>query len=257
MNIGLSLLFCLGEPFPSVLNRLNEFDVDCIELVDESLHALNQKRVNALKKIARETGLEFTVHAPFVDINIASPNPVLRRVFLKRLEKSLGYARKLRCRQWVFHSGWKSGVSEFYPNLDWQTNLRSVHTLLTIAKKLEVAISIENTPEPMHFLVKRMQDFALFYSELGSDIGLTLDVAHAHTVGQELEFIDKFSDKITHVHISDNNGKYDAHRGIGNGNIGWNAIADALKHIGYKGTVMLESVDHVQESIQTMRQLFG
>jgi sugar phosphate isomerase/epimerase len=257
MNIGLSMLFCLGKPFPSVLKRLNEFDVDCIELVDESLHALNQKRVKSLKKIARETGLEFTVHAPFADINIASPNPVLRRVFLKRLEKSLGCARKLRCRQWVFHSGWKSGVSEFYPNLDWQTNLRSVRTLLTIAKKLEVDISIENTPDPMHFLVKRMQDFALFYSELGSDIGLTLDVAHAHTVGQTLEFIDKFSDTITHVHISDNNGKYDAHRGIGHGNIDWNAVADALKRIGYKGTVMLESVDHVQESFETMRRLFG
>jgi sugar phosphate isomerase/epimerase len=257
MNIGLSMLFCLGEPFPSVLKCLNEFDVDCIELVDESLHALNLKRVDALKKIASETDLEFTVHAPFADINIASSNPVLRRVMLKRLEKSLSYARQLHSRQWIFHSGWKSGVSEFYPNLDWQTNLRSVRTLLIMAKKLEVDISIENTPEPMNFLVKRMQDFALFYSELGSDIGLTLDVAHAHTVGQELEFIDKFSDKITHVHISDNEGKYDAHRGIGYGNIDWNAVADALKRINYKGTVILESISHVQESLETMRRLLG
>jgi sugar phosphate isomerase/epimerase len=256
MNIGLSMLFCLGQPFSSVLTRLNEFDVDCVELVDESLHALNLKRVNALKKIARETGLEFTVHAPFADINIASPNPVLRRVFLKRLEKSLGYARKLRCRQWVFHPGWESGISEFYPNLDWQTNLRSVRTLLTIAKKLKVDISIENTPEPMPFLVKRMQDFALFYSELGSDIGLTLDIAHAHTAAQALEFIDKFSDKIVHVHVSDNEGKYDSHRGIGHGDIDWNAIADALKRIGYKGIVMLESVENIGESLQILRRLF-
>jgi sugar phosphate isomerase/epimerase len=251
------MLFCLGKPFPTVLKRLNKFDVDSIELVDESLHALNRKRVKALKKIAREIGLEFTVHAPFADINIASPIPVLRRVFLKRLEKSLSCARQLRCRQWVFHSGWKSAISEFYPNLDWQTNLRSVRTLLTIAKKLEVDISIENTPEPMHFLVKRMQDFAMFYSELDSDIGLTLDVAHANTAGQTLGFINKFSDKIVHVHISDNNGKYDDHRGIGYGNVDWNAVAHALKRINYKGTVMLESVTHVQESLETMGQLFG
>jgi sugar phosphate isomerase/epimerase len=217
---------------------------------------LNLKRVNALKKIARQTGIEFTVHAPFADINIASPNPVLRRVFLKRLEKSLGYARKLRCKQWVFHPGWESSISEFYPNIDWQTNLRSVRTLLTIAKKLGVDISIENTPEPMHFLVKRMQDFALFYSELGSDIGLTLDVAHANTAGQVLEFIDKFADKIVHVHVSDNAGKYDAHKGIGHGNIDWNAVAEALKRIGYKGTVMLESVENISESLQILRKLF-
>jgi len=257
MNIGLSMLFCLGEPFPSLLKRLNEVDVNCVELIDESQHALNSKRVKALKNLANSKGLDFTVHAPFVDINIASLNPVLRRVMLKRLEKSIACSHKLQCRQWVFHSGWKTGVSEFYPNFDWQLNLRSARTLLAVARKYDMDISIENTAEPFPFLVKKMQDFALFYSELGSDIGLTLDIAHAHTSRQALEFIEKFSDKIVHVHVSDNEGKYDSHRGIGHGNIDWNAIADALKRIRYRGIVMLESIDHVEESLQTLRRIFG
>jgi len=256
MNIGLSMLFCLGEPFSSLLKHLTEFDVKYVELVDECQHALNQKRVNTLRRIVRENGLEFTVHAPFADINIASPNSVLRRVMLKRLEKSLVNAHQLSCRQWIFHSGWKSGVSEFYPNVDWQINLSSVRTLLTIAKRLGVNISIENTPEPFPFLVKRTQDFAQFYSELGSDIGLTLDVAHAHTGHQTLEFIEKFSDKIVHIHASDNEGKYDSHLGIGHGNIDWKAVAEALKRIKYKGLIMLESIEHVEESLQTTRRIF-
>jgi len=257
MNIGLSMLFCLGEPFPSLLKRLNEVDVNCVEIVDESQHALSSKRVNALKKVANSKGLDFTVHAPFVDINIASLNPELRRVMLKRLEKSIAHSHQLGAKQWVFHSGWKTGVSEFYPNLDWQLNLRSVRNLSAIARKYDVEISIENTPEPFPFLLKKMQDFALFYSEIGTDIGMTLDIAHAHTSHQALEFIDKFSDKIVHVHASDNEGKYDSHRGIGHGNIDWNAIADALRRIGYKGVVMLESIDHVGESLQTLRRIFG
>jgi len=252
------MLFCLGEPFSSVLRHLTEFDVNYVELVDESQHALNRKRVNVLKRVARENGLEFTVHAPFVDINIASPNPVLRRVMIKRLEKSLGYARQLRSRQWVFHSGWKSAVNEFYPNLDWQINLRSVRTLVTKARKFGVEISIENTPEPFYFLVKRMQDFALLYSELGSDfdIDITLDIAHANTNQQVFDFIKRFAGKIVHVHVSDNEGRYDSHRGIGYGKIDWEAVAKALRRINYKGIVMLESVDHVEESLQTMRSLF-
>lgn len=252
------MLFCLGEPFSSLLKHLTEFNLKYVELVDESQHALNQKRVNTLRKIARENALEFTVHAPFADINIASPNPVLRRVMLKRLEKSLGYARQLHCRQWVFHSGWRSGVSEFYPNLDWQINLRSVRTLVTKARKLGVEISIENTPEPFYFLVKRMQDFALFYSGLGSDfdIDITLDIAHANTNQQVFDFIEKFAGKIVHVHVSDNEGKYDSHKGIGYGKIDWEAVVKALRRISYKGIVMLESVDHVEESLQTMRSLF-
>jgi len=256
MKIGLSMLFCLGEPFQSLLKRLNEVDVNCMELIDESQHALNKKRVTALKRIASSKGLDFTIHAPFADINIASLNPSLRRVMLKRLEKSIAYASQLRCRQWVFHSGWKTGVSESYPNLDWQTNLRSIGTLLTIAKKHSVEISVENTPEPFPFLLKTLQDFALFYSELGSDIGLTLDVAHAHTSHQTLEFIEKLSDKIVHIHVSDNEGKYDSHRGIGYGNIDWKAVAQALKRIRYKGLIMLESIEHIEESLQSMRLIF-
>jgi len=256
MNIGLSMLFCLGEPFPSLLKRLEEVDVNCVELVDESQHKLNSKRVTALKRIADSKGLDFTVHAPFVDINIASLNPILRRVMLKRLEKSITYARQLKCRQCVFHSGWKTAVSDFYPNLDWQINLRSIRTLLTIARKYNVEISVENTPEPFPFLLKTMQDFALFYSELGSDIGLTLDVAHAHTTNQAIEFIEKFSDKIVHIHASDNEGKYDSHRGIGHGNINWKAVAEALKRIKYKGLIMLESIENVEESLQTLRRIF-
>jgi len=177
---------------------------------------------------------------------------------LKRLEKSLSYARQLKSHQWVFHSGWKSGVSEFYPNLDWQTNLRSVRSLSATAKKLGVDISLENTPEPLHFLVKRTQDFALFYSELGSDldIDITLDIAHAFTTQQVFDFIEKFGAKIAHVHVSDNEGKYDSHKGIGYGKIGWEEVAKALRKINYKGIVMSESVDHVEESLQKMRQLF-
>ena len=96
----------------------------------------------------------------------------------------------------------------------------------------------------------------MFFSQLSSDLGLTLDVAHAHTGHQALEFIEMFSDKIVHVHVSDNEGKYDSHLGIGHGNIDWKAIADALKRIKYKGLIMLESIEHVGESLQTMRQIF-
>lgn len=258
MDIGLSTLFCLGEPFSNMLAQISDFDVRTIEVVDEGFHALSHKRVDALNRIAKDSGLEFTVHAPFADINIASPNPVLRRVMLKRLEKSLGYACKLRCKQWVFHPGWKSGVSEFYPNLDWQTNLRSVRSLIATAKKLGVDIAIENTPEPFSFLVKHMRDVALFFSELGADVdlGMAFDVGHANTTKEIFSFIDKFGDKIVHVHVSDNEGKYDQHKGVGYGKIEWKAVAKALKAIRYKGVIVCESVDHVRESLETMRHLF-
>ena len=250
------MLFCLSEPFSSLIKHLHEVDVHHVELVDEGLHTLNSKRVKALRKVAQSRDLELTLHSPFADINIASPTPVLRRAKLKRLEKSISYASQLDCQLWIFHPGLKTVVSYFYPGLDWQINLESIHALLRIARKHGVTIAIENVPEPHPFLMKNVQDFSRFYSEVGEDIGLVMDIAHANLNHQIEGFITEFSDKIVHMHVSDNNGLNDTHLGIGYGTIDWANVAKAVKTVEYNNVIMLESVEHVEESLQTLRQFF-
>ena len=256
-EIGLSTLFCLGEPFSSLIKHLNEADVHQVEILDEGLHALNSRRVEALKKVAQSHGFELTLHAPFVDVNIASPSPVLRRAILRRMEKSILYGHQLGCRLWIFHPGLKTGVSSFYPGLDWRLNLESTSVLLRNARKQGVEIAIENVPEPYPFLMKSVQDFSRFYAELGEDIGFALDVGHANLNRQIQEFITHLSGKTVHVHVSDNNGKHDEHLGIGHGTINWENVAKAVKKAGYGKVIMLESMEHVNESLQTLRKLFS
>ncbi len=122
-EIGLSMLFCLEEPFSSLIERLRNAATRQVEIVDEALHTFNSRRLSSLKKVAKSCDLELSVHAPFVDINIASPSTVLRRAILKRLGKSIFYAGQLGCRLWIFHPGKATGVSHFYPGLDWQLNI--------------------------------------------------------------------------------------------------------------------------------------
>jgi len=256
-QIGLSMLFCLGEPFKTLLKRLHEVDVDTVEILDEGFHTLNNRRVKALKKVIQSRSLEITVHAPFADINIASHAHLFRRVFLKRLEKSISYARQLDCRLWVFHPGIKTGISSFYPGLEWQLNLDSIRKLLRIGEKHDVKIAVENVPEPFPFLMKSVDDFSRFYNELGEYIGLTLDVGHAHLNGQIQSYITHFSNKIVHIHVSDNDGTFDHHLGVGQGTIDWVSFSKAVKGMGYCNIVMLESTEHVQESLQTLHSLFA
>ncbi|MFQ5758135.1 MAG: sugar phosphate isomerase/epimerase family protein [Candidatus Bathyarchaeia archaeon] len=256
MEIGLSMLFCLGEPFKSLIKRLQQVDVCHVELLDEGLHRLEDERIKALKKIAGSQGLKLILHSPFADINIAAPNPILRKTILKLQKKSIVHAHQLDCQVWVFHPGLRTGVSSFYPGKDWQLNLESVRTLLRFARKHDVEIAIENVPEPYPFLVKNVEDFSRFYNELGEDIGLTLDVAHANLNNEIQDFIKRFSDKIVHVHVSGNNGMHDSHLGIGYGNIDWESVAKMIKEVGYSNVIMLESVEHVEESLQTLRRLF-
>jgi len=255
-QIGLSMLFCLGEPFPSLLKHLQKVDVRHVEIVDEGSHALNGRRVKALKRAVQSKDLEIAVHAPFAGINIALSGPALRRAVLKRLKKSIFYARQLDCRLWLFHPGLQTGVSHFYPGVDWQLNLDSVRTLLKIGRKEGVEIAIENVPAPYPFILKNVEDFSRFYDELNDDIGLVLDVAHANLNRQVQHFIRQFSEKIVHMHVSDNDGAYDLHLGIGYGTINWESVAKAVREAKYSNVIMLESIEHVQESLQTLRKLF-
>jgi len=254
-KIGLSMLYCLGAPFSSLVKNLRLVNVHYVEILNEGLHRLNGKRVETIKKIAQSKGFELTLHAPFVDMNIASPNPVFRRVVLRQLKKSILYASRLGCQLMVFHPGRRTGISEFYPGLDWRLNLESMRYLSGAARRHGVELAVENVPEPS-FLMKNIDDFSRFYGEFDGDIWLALDIGHANVNHQALEFIQQFAKRIVHIHASDNDGTFDFHRGIGYGNVNWEEVASAVKKSKYNNIIMLESVDHVEESLQKLKQLF-
>jgi len=256
-EIGVSMLYCLGEPFKRMTYRLLKAETAYIEIVDEGLHTLNKQKVSTLNSLGKSYGLKYSVHAPFADINIASPSKPMLKAMLKRLEKSIAYASALNAYIWVFHPGLKTGVSMFYPCMDWRQNLKTIQLLFKISNDYGVKIAIENVPEPYPFLIKRVEDFIKFYEEFNKDIGLVLDVGHANLNRQIESFLETFAKRIVHIHVSDNDGKDDQHLGIGYGNIDWKNFANLLRKISYDKVVIAESVEHINESMQKLNQLFS
>lgn len=240
-----------------MLKHLEELDTHYVELVDDGLHRLDDKRVEALNRMAGAINIEYSVHAPLADINIAASDRGLRRVIIKRLEKSMQYAHQLDCLLWVFHPGFQSGISSFYPGWDWQVNLESAKTLLALGRKYNVKIAIENIPEIFPSLLRNVNDFSKFYEELGEDIGLALDVGHANVNGQTKEFMDRFGDKIVHMHVSDNDGKQDSHLGVGKGTVDWQDFAKSVRRMQFRGVVMVESIQDMRQSLQTLKEALG
>jgi sugar phosphate isomerase/epimerase len=256
-KIGLSTLFCLSEPFKKMTENILKTAATYIEIVDEGLHALNNRRIQILNELAVSQGLKYTVHAPFADINIASPSKPLLNAMLKRLKKSITYASALNCQVWVFHPGLKTGISMFYPGMDWIRNLKTARLLFEFASDHGVEAAIENVPEPYPFIMKSVEDFKRFYSEVNEDIGLVLDIGHAN-INQQIEsFLTTFPDKIVHMHAHDNYGKSDQHLGISYGNVDWNNVAKLLRRISYNKIVTIESIEHVKESMHKLKQLLA
>ena len=257
VKIGLSMLYCLSEPFGKMVKRLGTVTTPYIEVVDDGLHTLSKKRVAMLNEAAKSSGVKFTVHSPFADINIASPSKPMLKAALKRLEQSMSYANALDARLWVLHPGCKTGISMFYLGDDWKQNVKSIQALHKTANDYGVTLAIENLPEKYGFLMKGAEDFQRFYDESGLDIGIVLDVGHANLEGRVEPFLQKLPNKLVHVHVSDNMGENDQHLGIGYGAINWRNFVETLKQIGFSGTVVTESVEHVEESLQKLRQLFA
>jgi sugar phosphate isomerase/epimerase len=256
-KIGLSALCWLSEPFKKMIKHITSLETAYVEIVDDGFHTLNKQRISTLKNIAASYNLQYSVHAPFADINIASPSKPILKAMCRRLEDSIAYAHDLNAYVWVFHPGLKTGISMFYPNMDWRQNVETARLLFKVANDYGVRIAIENVPEPYPFLMKSVEHFVKFYEEINEDIGLALDVGHANINGQIESFMETFLSKIVHVHAHDNDGKSDQHLGIGYGTVNWENFAKALRRTSYDKVIVIESVMHVNESVQKLKQLLA
>ncbi|MBS7614682.1 sugar phosphate isomerase/epimerase [Candidatus Bathyarchaeota archaeon] len=258
MKVGLSTLFCFEQLFTTMLRYIETADVESIELIDDGQHAFNESRIKTLKEIVKKRGFATSVHAPFMNVNIASSSKSVRTSIMSRLKKSIQYSGDLGSRYWVFHPGLQTDVGQFSSELDWKTNLESIRELFDFAEQFGVTATIENGLHPLPFLLKTADDFLRFYKDFGeTTLGLTLDIGHANVNNQINWFFEKLPEKIVHAHLHDNHGKSDEHLGLGDGNVDWQKTVRAFKRISFKGTLVIESAKNVEESIQRLKELIA
>ena len=258
MKVGLSTLYCFEMPFEDVLKELETVEAETVEIVDDGRHSLDEARVEQLKKIIKKKGFATSVHAPFIDVNIALPSEAARASVLARLKRSLQFTSELGSNYWVFHPGLYAGNSHSTPALDWELNLESVRELLSAARKLGVEPTIENGLHPLPFVCKTADDFVRFFRDLGeTSLGVTFDLGHANVNGQIDEIFQKLPKRIVHAHLHDNHGANDEHLGIEDGNIDWHKTVADFRRIGFKGTLVVESAKNAKESVQKLRALLN
>ena len=52
-KVGVSMLYCLGEPFNHMVKRLGKMDTKYIEILDDGTYDLNKTRIASLKEAAK------------------------------------------------------------------------------------------------------------------------------------------------------------------------------------------------------------
>jgi sugar phosphate isomerase/epimerase len=256
-KVGISMLYCLGEPFNRMVRRLGAMGTKYIEILDDGTHDLDKKRIAALKETAKSYSLQYSLHAPFADINIASPIKLLLHASLKRLTQSLANANAIDAKMWVFHPGQRTGIGQFYPGADFEQMSQSIQQLYVQAEEFGINIALENLPAKYWFLMSTPEEFQRMYKETNLPIGIALDLGHANLEGQIQPFFDLLADKIVHIHASNNDGSEDQHFGVEDGNIDYVWFAETIKKIGYDKSVIVESMHKIPESIRKLKQLLA
>lgn len=211
-----------------------------------------------IKDLLSSYNFKYFVHAPSIDINLASLNPSLREASEKTLLKAVDFAAKTNAELLVSHVG---RLSRDYPRKlvkkSMENAIYSLETIVQASNDLGVLFTIENDHKSSDYVLAGYSEQIRFLIE---NVGckFTLDVGHANTVGKIEDFtklLDKF---IVNIHIHDNNGIKDEHLPIGKGSINFVEMFKTMKDWLRKRPLIIEchSFTGITKSIEFVKQSF-
>ncbi len=224
------------------------------------LYALSKtKHKKAIRDIVKSFDFKYFVHAPYIDVDLASMNSVLRKASEKIILKSIAFAADIDAKLVVSHVG---RLSKDYPKeMITQSLENAIHCLrnLTNASKNHgIIFTIENDHRSNDQILAGYPEQLMFLIEkVGCKI--TLDIGHANTLTKIETFIDTLAEHTVNVHLHDNDGEQDAHLSLGKGNINFSAVLANLRKVEYKGPLIVEvhSSLGLKESMTLLRKTFG
>jgi sugar phosphate isomerase/epimerase len=241
MKFGLSTWSLLRSDLYSAIAAIGDAGFDYIELWGEVPHAyhdwIDRRR---LKDALSAYSFTKTMHAPFTDLNPATPFDPVKGAVAKTLKDFVRFSEDLGAVRITLHPG-----SVHSGALVSQSMADAVSLLNKLVKESSgtVGINVENQPRShshYHFPVGDNPESiqALLSNVEGSSY--TLDTGHAHVNGDKpLRLFERFSADVTEIHLHDNGGSEDEHLFPGSGTAGLDGLLERVK--GTEVLVCLEA----------------
>jgi sugar phosphate isomerase/epimerase len=213
-----------------------------------------KENVGEVAGIAETTGLSLSVHAPYSDLNLASLNYPIWRESVRQILTCIDRAAEVADRVTV-HPGYLSPVGKLLPDKVWGLQKSALTEIGAFAADRGVRVFLENMGGLKEVLCRFPEEILGMIGGV-DNIGFTLDVGHAHTVGKVREFLGVLP-RADHLHIHDNNGTADQHLALGDGTIPWEEVGRAVAR-DYQGIVVVEgrSLGEAERSLSLFRRCF-
>lgn len=130
------------------------------------------------------------------------------------------------------------------------TGLDRFKRILDVAEKKHINIAIENQGNPEYI--------GYVFENVKSDkLRFCFDSGHENYYSPQVDLLDLYGDKLSALHLHDNDGKEDAHALPFTGAIDWRRISKKLKEINYNGAIALETLnkgfEHIEDPVEFLR----
>jgi sugar phosphate isomerase/epimerase len=248
-------------PVLSELEAIAELGFDYLELAMDPPQAhygiIHKQRDDLLRALDRRN-LRVICHLPTF-VSTADLTETIRESSLNEVIRSLEVAADFQPLKVVLHPSYMVGLSVFVMDRVIQYALKTLEVIVERAGELGLSICIENMFPQSNSLVDP-EDFVEIFKRFPA-LNLTLDTGHAHIAGKggdkNLDFIERFHDRLGHVHVNDNLGREDNHLPLGTGTVDFPKIIKALKAIGYDKTVTFEVFSRDRDYLKISREKFS
>lgn len=206
------------------------------------------------------------IHGPFWGLSIASPDPDMRMLNVRKFMLGLEVCDYLGATQMVIHSPYSTwdfnNLDNFADRSAYDWMLECCHlTMDPVVKRAEeigVAMVVENIqdkdPDIRRILADSFQSPAM---------AVSVDTGHAHyahgsTGAPPVDYyVRRAGNRLEHIHLQDADGYADRHWAIGEGTICWHAVFRALAEITSKPRLILELRDNagILPSVEYLNRL--
>jgi sugar phosphate isomerase/epimerase len=175
------------------------------------------------------SGVNFTVHCLFFDIDLASLNPVVRKASIKYLKEVIQICNELIPDNLVIHHNYAPYKYAFKEGYFIDKFIEGF--LDVIEDKKDYKISLENVYEIDSNVAFNIVDRLSKYDK-GGDVGLCFDCGHFNLFSEEYihSWLKKWDKKLFSFHLHNNYGYHDEHNVIFEGTFNLYEIKDYLKN---------------------------
>ncbi len=233
MIIGLADHPSFETPLTEFLAFASKMKMNAVELRMDRLELLSAfshtRRAFGIRRILDGYNFKYFVHAPSINVNLASLNATLAKASEKTVKKAVEFAAEINAELVVSHVGC---LSRDYPQRFVEKSRKDATVALKrinqLSNDLGIIFTIENDHKSGDYVLAGYpKQVSLLVENVGCK--LTFDVGHANTLGKPDEFVEILKRHIVNIHLHDNSGIEDSHLPLGNGTIDFE---DVFKKIG-------------------------